>query len=444
MVNRKNRTEHKHVSFNDNSSNPPLNSMGATVGIAEITVKLVSEDRELLKLCREVLGEICGQTWSLSAATSDSVELGSDLVLWDYQPGMLLPVHIGSHPSKHLFLVHRKDVAEFQNAIAPTEANILLKPVTRTTLQSSMGLAVSAYQERASVASPSRADRDDILQCLIQTNLRLQEYDQDRTTFLARAVHDFRAPLTALSGYCGLLLEEVLGTLAEPQKEVLRRMQHSTRRLSRMAAAMFELSVGRQVKRHPNLQPNDIRECLDQAMHEIMPFADEKRIPITVDLTPCSHPLYFEAGQIEQALINILDNACKFTPKAGAIEIRGYNFFWERRTHRSSVPPSAERRQEDSSEPNAYRIDIQDSGAPIPVAHLHRIFEEYTSYDGGRDRSGGGLGLAITRMIMAQHDGHVWAENTTFGPMFSLVLPVFRHESTHLLEKTISVIDWRK
>ncbi|HUA57490.1 MAG TPA: HAMP domain-containing sensor histidine kinase [Verrucomicrobiae bacterium] len=399
--------------------------MSIAIAKAEITVSLVSGDPELLRLCREALGEISGHSWSLNATNSDSVELDSDIMLWDYERGMSLRVPTRSNLSKHLFLVRREDIAEFQAAIAPLEANILLKPVTRTTLQSCLELAVSAHQDRTSPASESRAERDDILQCLIQTNLRLQEADQDRTTFLARAVHDFRAPLTALSGYCGLLLEEPLGTLTEPQKEVLRRMLHSARRLSRMAAAMFELSVGRQVKVAPNLQPNDLRECLDQALHETMPFADEKRISINVDMAPCGYQLYFEAGQIEQALINILDNACKFTPRNGSIEIRGYSYFWERRVCRLSVSASAERRQEHCNEPNSYRLDIQDSGTPIPVEHLERIFEEYTSFDGCRDRSGGGLGLAITHMIMAQHKGRVWAENTSFGPMFSLVFPFF-------------------
>jgi signal transduction histidine kinase len=417
--------------------------MNRAAGKVEIAVSLVSEDWELLRLCREILGEVSRSPWSLNATKSDSVELGSDIILWDYQPGMFLPVQINSHPSKHLFLVHRKDIGEFQSAIAPVEASILLKPVTRTTLQSSLGLAVSTHQDRLSAAGPSRAERDDILQCLIQTNLRLQEYDQDRTTFLARAVHDFRAPLTALSGYCGLLLEEPLGGLNEPQKEVLRRMQNSTRRLSRMAAAMFELSVGRQVRVAPKLEPNDIRECFEQALHETLPFADEKRIAINVDLAPCSYQLYFEAGQVEQALINILDNACKFTPKVGTIEIRGYNYFWERRICRSLVASSAERRREECPEPNAYRVDIQDSGTPIPVEHLNRIFEEYTSFDECRDRSGGGLGLAITHMIMAQHNGRVWAENTSFGPMFSLVFPLFRRETSPPVETSISGANWR-
>jgi two-component system clock-associated histidine kinase SasA len=202
-----------------------------------------------------------------------------------------------------------------------------------------------------------------------------------------------------------------------------------------MAGAMFQLSVGRHVKRRVDLQRGDIRECLEQALHEIAPFADDKAIAIATDLGPCDLPLYFEAGQIEQVLINVLDNACKFTPRAGTIELHGYPYFWERRTTRSSLPPLAERRRHNSQEPNSYRIDIRDSGNAIPAEHIDHIFEEYTSYAGGRDRSGGGLGLAICRMIITQHEGSVWAENTESGPMFSIILPVHRAEAMHTVEQ---------
>jgi signal transduction histidine kinase len=400
-----------------------------------MNVRLVSEDRDLYKLCRELLAEIPDLHWDVSAVAAEDAIEDSDLSLWDYHPDMPLPDYISLSHSKHLFLVHRKDLAGFREQTGATDGHILLKPVTRATLAAFLGLAASVYEDRLSAATELRADRDEILQCLIQTNLRLQEYDQDRTTFLARGVHDFRAPLTALSGYCGLLLGEPLGPLTESQREVLRRMQHSAKRLSRMAAAMFQLSIGRHVKRRLDLHRGDVRECLEQALHEIAPFADDKSIAITADLAPSNDPLFFEAGQIEQVLINILDNACKFTPKAGAIELRGYPYFWERRLARSSVPPAAERRRRIQHESNSYRIDIRDSGNPIPAEHIDHIFEEYTSYAGGRDRSGGGLGLAITRMIVNQHDGCVWAENTESGPMFSIVLPVYRPEALHTVEQ---------
>jgi signal transduction histidine kinase len=205
-------------------------------------------------------------------------------------------------------------------------------------------------------------------------------------------------------------------------------MQHSAKRLSRMATAMFELSVGRHVKWRPDLQPGDLRGCLEQALHEIAIFADQKCIFISSDMAP-SNDVCFEAGQIEQVLVNILDNACKFTPKGGAIEIRGYPYFWERRKQGTAVETRQERRRRNTHEPNSYRIDISDGGPLIPEEHLGHIFEEFTSYPGSRGRSGGGLGLAICKLIIAQHEGRIWAENSDSGPLFSFVLPTGRPDS---------------
>jgi signal transduction histidine kinase len=348
----------------------------------------------------------------------------TDLYIWDFEPERAVPPGLRQESCKHLFLVNRKDVATFHTCLGRADANILLKPVTRTTLSAFLGLAVSAHAERLSAANGMRAERDEILQCLIQTNLKLQEFDQDRTNFLARALHDFRAPLTAISGYCDLLVNEALGPLQENQKDVLRKMNRSTERLSRMVSAMFQLSVGRQVNMRPDSREGDIRECVEQALHEVYSIAAGKDISITTDLDPAIGLLFFEPGQIEQVLINLLDNACKFTPKAGLIEIMGYPFFWDRRMTASSMPFAGERRRQNSQKPNAYRIDILNSGLPIPDEHLGDIFEEFTSYSGGQDRSGGGLGLAICRMIITRHDGRMWAENRANGPSFSFVLPV--------------------
>jgi len=388
-------------------------------------IKLISQDAELLRMCRGTLAEIAPNSWTISAVGPTEADATASLCIWDFHPTFPIPEQASS--ARHLFLVHREDLALFRANTHAHEANILLKPYTRATLTAFLGMAVSA----ASTMS-LRADRDALLQCLIQTNLRLQEYDQDRTSFLARAVHDFRAPLTAISGYCGLLLGEPLGPLNESQNEVLQRMQHSANRLLRMASAMFELSVGRRIKRVPGLQKNDIRMCLDQALHEIAPFSDEKRFSISAQMEPQDDYLFFDSGQIEQVFINILDNACKFTPKAGSIEIRGYPYFWERRTSHTAVTPVVERRVATMRMPNSYRIDTRDSGTPIAQEHLNCIFEEYTSYSAGRDRSGGGLGLAICRSFINQHEGRIWAENTETGPMISFVLPL-RWSAPHLV-----------
>ncbi|MEO8371459.1 MAG: HAMP domain-containing sensor histidine kinase [Candidatus Solibacter sp.] len=396
-----------------------------------MNVTIISRDKELYRLCRDILPDVTKQHWNLSVAEPEEAPQNADLYLWDVQPSTI-PAGFHGGSATHLCLVSRKDLP-LPPELGRLNPSILLKPVTRATLTAFLTLAVAAHQHRLSDTTTLRADLDEMLQCLIQTNLKLQEYDQDRTAFLARALHDFRAPLTALSGYCGLLLSEPLGPLNKEQREVIQRMLNSTQRLSRMSAAMFQLSVGRQVKRMLDLQPGDIQSCLDQALHEISPFADDKSITITMDVSPCVRQLFFETGQLEQVLINILHNACKFTAKSGMIEVSGRPYFWDRRTNASTV--SGERRTQTVREPNSYRVNISNSGPPIPREHLSRIFEEYTSYAGGRDRSGGGLGLAICRMIITEHEGKIWAENTSAGPVICFVIPM-RTEASRTPQKS--------
>jgi len=196
--------------------------------------------------------------------------------------------------------------------------------------------------------------------------------------------------------------------------------------------------MDKRVKRRPEFQRADICKSVDQALYEIGPLAEDKRITFKSDLQPCAENLYFEPAQIDQVLVNILDNACRFTPRGGSIEIRGYPFFWERRRKGLHIEGGTERRKQSTQDPNAYRVDIRDSGPAVPEEHLEDIFEEYTSHAKGRDRAGGGLGLAICRMILSQHDGRVWAENTAVGPMFSFVLPIRRLSSAQVTKPAAS------
>ena len=263
------------------------------------------------------------------------------------------------------------------------------------------------------------------LQLLVQSNLRLQENDHERNNFLARSVHDFRAPLTAISGYCGLLLEEEFGPLTPEQRKVLGRMLRGATRLSRVSNAMFQLSALRNVAQGLNLEKADIRDCLDQALHEVAPVLEDKRISITAEFEPAPDGLLFEKSQITQTLVNLLDNACRFTPRDGTIEIKGYPFFWERRAgHGVSPSQTFDRRVNQVKVFNSFRLDIRDSGPGIPAVHVDRIFDEFTSCGGGQDRSGGGLGLAICRMILQRHQGCIWAESNASGTVFSFVLPL--------------------
>jgi signal transduction histidine kinase len=394
-------------------------------------VTLYSEDVELHRLCSEILSAFAGSAYQLSLGKPDGSLPGSDLTIWDFSPELSLPESLGAEVQyRHLFVVRRRHLTALQGRVLPPAARILLKPCNYVTLSAFMEENLrqcnGAPDEGRSRIGSLAADRDELMQSLIVTNLRLQEYDQDRTAFLTRTVHDFRAPLTALSGYCGLMLAGQLGSLTEEQKDVLQRMLHSSKRLSRMADAMFELGLKHQRDDlGPTLAPGDIRCCIDQAMHELIHTIRQKSLLVSVDIGFYSEPLHFDSQQIEQVFVNLLDNACRFTPRGGSIEIRAYPYFWDRRdVTQPEYHPN--RRESDRAVPNCLRVDVCDSGPGIPPGQLEKIFEEYTSYSGSQDRSCGGLGLAICKMIANRHRGRIWAEARSQGAMFSFVLPFYR------------------
>jgi len=394
-------------------------------------ILLFSDDEQLAGFCRDVLVDMFGGESKLEVGFPGQVPSQEDLLLWDFIPGKTaIPKDLDPEKlRRHLFLLHREHLRALEELVGTAEINVLLKPVTSATLRAFLSDAhlqrTHEDGDRPGSIDALRGERDEMLQFLIQANLKLQEYDQDRTNFLARSIHDFLAPLTAISGYCGLLLEEELGPLTPEQREVLQRMQQSATRLSRITNSMFQLSIRQHVDRELNLEQADMRDCVEQALHEVALFLEDKRISVKVGIEQPPDGLVFDKSQLELTLVNLLDNARKFTPRNGSIEIRGYPFFWERRNCRAAALDAAmDRRAKQVKTPNSFRVDIRDSGPGIPAAHVVRIFEEYTSYSGGQDRSGGGLGLAICRMILEQHRGRVWAESHTAGAVFSFVLPV--------------------
>jgi len=389
---------------------------------------IVSSDPELLSLSRELASEFPQCVWTITLVTPLTVDLEADLCLWDYQPGLNLPSK-ANWGTKHFVLVDSGVLRSFCAAHPQAQPGIALKPLLRGVLRALIAYAVSTNgsQRAIDLSSSLRSDRDDILQCLMQANLCLQQHDQQRTNFLSRVVHDFQAPLTAISGYCSLLLQNELGPLNEQQTTVLQRMHHSASRLSRMTRSMLELSVGRHVNHKPVLTQGDLGECLDQALHEVSPFLQEKQIKIEIDLDPPPFEFLFEPATMIQLLVNLLENASKFTPRLGLISVTAYPSFFEWRSHSTDSLQQGDRRRSHVEVFNSYRLDVKDSGPGIAAAHMSSIFEDYVSY-AGDGNAGSGLGLAVCRMVMQRHGGKIWVENSPEGAVFSCVFPVQMNE----------------
>lgn len=342
----------------------------------------------------------------------------ADLYIWDYSPGLeLRPEILARAAAQHLLLCEPRYLDELSDLL--TSVCVLLKPVAAFTLRAFAELAWHSWQLRKRVHETDslRSDRDALLQYVLDVNLRLQKYDQERNNFLARALHDFRAPLTALHGYCGLLSEDKMGSVTGSQRELLDRMQRSTRRLTHMTKCTMELLLEGRFERLPARTPGDIAATVHHAVHDVYPMMKERDIELKIDVQGPPAALLFEAGQIQQVLVNLLENSCKFTPRNGRIVIRSYP------TYQASADRKSPQ-SDNSGAPNAYRVDISDSGPGVPRDLAEKIFEEYASYAGGADRSIGGLGLAISKAIINAHSGSIWATPSLNGGEFSFVLPL--------------------
>jgi signal transduction histidine kinase len=330
----------------------------------------------------------------------------AELFIWDYVPDLDLKTLVANRPAaQHLVLTEPKWLELLTDVQG--RAYILLKPANAFTLRAFIELAVKTWKThcQAREADTLRLDRDTLLQCVLEVNLKLQEYDQERANFLARALHDFRTPLSALSGYCGLLAEGKLGAVSRSQQELLDRMSYSTRRLARLAGGTLELLLQGRVERSSSFRKGDLGKTLDQALYEVYLLIKDKGLTVEIDIAEPIQQLSYEHEQIQQVFVNLLENSCKFTPQSGRIKVCGVNV------------------SSDLLGVDGYRVDITDSGPGIPADLTEQIFEEYASYLGGDDRSAGGLGLAICKSIIAAHHGIIWALPTDHEGRFSFVLP---------------------
>ena len=386
----------------------------------------IGVDREIEDRCRVLLEEMAPGRYEFAPSAHGSGLQEADFYIWDFQPEHFPHGIRPQIVARSLFLVEPSMLDGFQRVLGESRASVVLKPARSETLrpfiEHILGSKGASHHESESASARvgQSNEPDQLLDRLLHANLKLQEYEQARTNSLARAMHDFRVPLTALNGYCGLLLGQGMGLMSPSQMDLIRRMQHSVKRLTRLAEAMVELSMGQLAKSELMIEEADIEGSIAQAVHEIALHAQEKQIRVEISVERPSGALSFDAGKIERVLINLLENSCKFTPRQGTIQLSAYSVFWNGQANKAV---NTAKTAESVLTANAYRIDIRDSGCGVPSEHAESIFEEFTTYAGGQDRSGGGLGLAICRMAIDAHRGRIWAESNGSGTQFSFVLP---------------------
>ncbi|MFY9271160.1 MAG: ATP-binding protein [Candidatus Manganitrophaceae bacterium] len=227
----------------------------------------------------------------------------------------------------------------------------------------------------------------------------IKRLERIRKDFVANVSHELRTPLAAIKGYLETLLEG--GVDRSEEKEFLKILQKHTGRMENIVRDLLQLS-----RIESGLDPIHpvrigVHSAVEKNLQLLRPLAEKKSQALTVEI-PTGLSLSADPEKLNQALINLLENAIKYTPEKGKIGVAAFE-------NEASVS-----------------ITIQDSGIGIPKEDLGRIFERFYRVDRTRSRElgGTGLGLSIVKHIMEAHGGKVTVESDLGkGSRFTLSFP---------------------
>jgi two-component system phosphate regulon sensor histidine kinase PhoR len=230
---------------------------------------------------------------------------------------------------------------------------------------------------------------------------RLKDLEKIRQDFVANVSHELRTPLTTIKGYTETLLEGALKEEVAPQfVQVIRR---HTDRLTKIVEDLLMLSKIESKEFQLKKELIGLHELIRDVIDYMKEPAEKKRIAISQGEVSPQCCVSADRNYLEQALINLLDNAIKYSHEGGAIIIS-----------------AIEKGQK------GIQFSIQDNGIGIFKEDLHRIFERFYRVDKGRSQElgGTGLGLSIVKYIIQAHGGSVWVESQlSEGSTFYFTLP---------------------
>jgi signal transduction histidine kinase len=211
----------------------------------------------------------------------------------------------------------------------------------------------------------------------------LEEQERMRREFIANAAHELRTPLTNLKGYLEALRDGVIS----PDRTTFESLLEEADRLVRLSRSLDTLAEG-DVAGPPALAELDLGRAIRAAVELVQPAIRAAGLELRLDV-PDRLPVQADADRLAQILGNLLQNAIRYTPAGGRVEVE------------------ARRRPADVV------VSVSNSGAGIPEADLPHVFERFYRVEKSRDvqHGGAGIGLAIVRQLVEASGGTVGAES---------------------------------
>ena len=221
---------------------------------------------------------------------------------------------------------------------------------------------------------------------LSEANAELKTLDKLKSDFLANMSHELRSPLTVIRGGIDYLNRKIK---IEDNRNYLEIIDKNVGRLTRLVSDLFDFTKLEAKKTEWSFETADLSSLIREVIEIISPIALDKEVAIHFDASG-ELPVTMDLERIEQVLVNLIDNAIKFSDRQARIDITA------------------------SQDEVSIIVAIKDHGPGIEEAYLDTIFEKFSTAPSGRHGSteGTGLGLAICKAIIEAHGGRIWATSS--------------------------------
>ncbi len=250
----------------------------------------------------------------------------------------------------------------------------------------------------------------DSVQWILRDITARKELDSLRDDMTAMIYHDLRSPLGNIVSSLEMISDMV------PQDESVQSMLaiagNSTARIQRLINSLLDINRLESGQPVADQKARDPEALINEAIRNVEPAASSRHQMIKRKVSKGLPAIWIDVDMIQRVLINLLENAIKFTPTEGRIEI--------------------------GAEPNGnfVKMWVRDNGPGIPLPDQERIFEKFTRLR-GKDRPGGlGVGLAFCKLAIQGHGGEIWVESEIdHGATFWITLPVAQKKQTGRLKR---------
>ena len=305
-------------------------------------------------------------------------------------------------------------------------AVLLSRSITRPLVAmttASEEMARGNYQQQISISG-----QDEVARLAGSFNRMAREVEQSRQAqrdFLANISHDLKTPLTSIKGFSQAMLEGAVHD-ADGYQRAGQIISDEAERMGQLIERLLDLArldAGEGIKHRTAIVS---RALVERCAQKFAPAALKAGVELGVS-TPQDLPaLYGDEDYLEQALSNLIDNALKYTPQGGKVEIAAQQMQWKsgRVQGCADIPRSLPGR-DGLPDGQWLAISVKDAGSGISPEDLPRIFERFYRGDKSRGQAkGAGLGLAIAKQVIEAHGGKIGVSSQPGrGSCFTIYLP---------------------